>query len=131
VLPSWVIHWAILSLAFWVTSKVVAGFRIAGLWDAIWVAAIFSIVDFLFGWLLYVVFGIGTLGLGFVFGLVTRWFVYATLLKITDGLTSRLQVQTFGTAMVAALLINLMGWGGRYITSHALVHSSSPGSIYL
>jgi uncharacterized membrane protein YvlD (DUF360 family) len=132
VLPHWVLHWAILSVAFWLTSKVVSGFRIAGLWDAVWVAAIFSVIDVLFGWLLYVVFGIGTLGIGFIFGIITRWFVYATLLKITDGLTSRLQVQSFGTALVAALLISLLGRAGVYITNHALLHSPTPaGSIYL
>src|SRR5262249_49508018 len=57
VLPNWVLHWAILSLAFWITSKIVPGFRVAGLWDAVLVAAIFGIVDMLFGWLLFVIFG--------------------------------------------------------------------------
>jgi uncharacterized membrane protein YvlD (DUF360 family) len=125
------LHWAILSLAFWLTAKVVPGFRVAGLWDAVLVAAIFGILDVLFGRVLFLIFGIGTLGIGFLLGIITRWFVYAILLKITGGLTSRLQVQTFGTALVAALVMSLLGRVGIYVADHAFVHSLPSGSVYL
>ncbi len=124
------LHWAILSLAFWLTSKVVPGFQIAGLWDAILVAALFGIVNWLLGTLLYGLFIIFTLGIGLLLSFITHWIINATLLKITGALTSRLEVRTFGTALVAALVMSLLGKIGIYVADQAM-HASPPGSIYL
>jgi putative membrane protein len=129
-IPYVLLNWAILSLAFWLTSKVVPGFRIAGLWDAVLVAAIFGIVNWLLGTLLFGVFVIFTLGIGLLLSFITHWLVNAVLLKITDALTSRLQVQSFGSAMVAALVMSLLGKVGIYVAEHAM-HTTHPGSIYL
>jgi putative membrane protein len=129
-IPRVLIDWAILSLAFWLTSKIVPGFRIDGLWDAILVAAIFGIVNWLLGWLLYGLFVLFTLGIGLLLSFITHWFVNATLLKITGALTSRLEVRTFGTALVAALVMTLLGKAGVYVVDHVLLHAH-PGSVYI
>jgi len=125
------LHWAILSLAFWLTSKLVPGFRIEGLWDAVLVAAIFGIVNWLLGTLLFGLFVIFTLGIGLLLAFITHWIVNATLLKITGALTSRLEVRSFGTALVAALVMSLLGKAGIYVADHVILHASQPGSIYL
>jgi putative membrane protein len=120
----------VLALAFWVTAKIVPGFHIAGLWDAVVVAAVFGIVNFLLGWFLYYFIGIATLGIGLLLSFITHWFVNAVLLKITDALTSRLQVRGFGTALVAALVMSFLGKAGLFLLDRAM-HHSPPGSVYL
>ena len=124
------LQWLVLSLAFWLTAKIVPGFRVASLKDAIVVAAVFGVVNFLLGTILYYVFGIMTLGLGFLLSLLTHWFVNAILLKITDGITRRLEVRSFGTALIAALVMSLLGKLGVYVMNMAM-HHSPPGSIYI
>jgi putative membrane protein len=124
------LHWAILSLAFWLTSKIVPGFRIEGLWDAVFVAAIFGIVNWLLGTLLFGLFVLFTLGIGLLLSFITHWIVNAVLLKITDALTSRLEVRSFGTALIAALVMSLLGKAGVYLADYAM-HASPPGSVYL
>jgi putative membrane protein len=124
------LKWAVLSFAFWLTAKIVPGFRIAGLWDAIVVAAIFGVVNFLLGTFLFYVIGIATLGIGLLLSFLTHWFVNALLLKLTDALTSRLEVRSFATALLAALVMSLLGMVGSYILDLAM-RTSRPGSVYL
>ena len=124
------LQWLILSLAFWLTARLVPGFHVRSLGDAIVVAAVFGIVNFLLGTFLYYVLGIATLGIGFLLSLLTHWIVNAILLKITDGLTSRLEVRSFGTALIAALVMSLLGKVGVYVMNVAMNHSP-PGSIYI
>ena len=124
------LQWLVLSLAFWLTAKVVPGFHVRSLGDAIVVAAIFGIVNFFLGWFLYVVLGLGTLGLGFLFSLITHWVVNAILLKVTDGLTHRLEVRGFGTALMGALVMSVLGKIGLYAVKMAMAHSP-PGTIYI
>jgi len=124
------LQWFILSLAFWLTARLVPGFHIRSLGDAIVVAAVFGVVNFLLGTLLYYVLGIATLGIGFLLSLLTHWIVNAILLKITDGLTKRLEVRSFGTALIAALVMSLLGKAGLYVMNVAMRHSP-PGSVYI
>ena len=124
------LQWLILSLAFWLTARLVPGFHVRSLGDAIVVAAVFGIVNFLLGTLLYYVLGFATLGIGFLLSVLTHWIVNAILLKITDGLTSRLEVRSFGTALVAALVMSLLGKAGIYVMNVAM-HHSPPGSVYI
>ena len=125
-----ILQWLVLSFAFWLTARIVPGFRVAGMWDAVVVAAIFGIVNFFLGALLYYAIGIATLGIGLLLSLITHWFVNAVLLKITDVLTRRLDVQSFGTALVAALVISVLGKIGIYAVGVAM-HHSPPGSVWL
>ena len=125
-----ILHWLVLAVAFWLTAMVVPGFRLKGIGDAIVVAAIFGIVNYLLGTILYWTIGIATLGIGLLLSLITHWFVNAVLLKITAGLSSRLSVESFGTALIAALVMSLFGKVGVYVVNLAL-HQSPPGSVYL
>jgi putative membrane protein len=117
-----IITWLVLSLAVWVTSLVVPGFKVRGFGGAVAVAAIFGVLNWLIGWLLFVVIGLGTLGLGFLLAFLTRWVVNAILLEITDALSDKLEIKSFGWALIAALVMSLAGTVGE-----AAVNQLRPG----
>ncbi len=98
----------ILSCSVWVAAAILPGIKIRGFWDAVVVSIIFGLANFFFGWLLFVVIGIGTFGLGFLFSFLTRLVVSALMLKLTDALTDRLTVRNFGWALAGALVISLL-----------------------
>ena len=112
------LSWLVMSAAFWLTAEVLPGFRITGFRGAVWVAAVFGLINWLIGWLLFVVIGVASLGLGFLFAFLTRWLVNAILLKVTDNVSSNLSVRNFRTALFGALLLSLFCTVGQ-----ALVHS--------
>ena len=100
------IAWATSTLALWVTASVLPGFTITkGAKGAALVALILGLLSFLLQKLLFVVIGIGTLGLGFVFERITQWLVATILLVITDKVSKTLTINSFGIAAVAALVI--------------------------
>lgn len=103
------ISWAILTLAFWVAATILPGVTIPRLKDAIVVAALFGVLNTLLGWLLFLFIGVGTLGIGFLLAFITRWVVDAIILKLTDSLTPRLRIQSFGTALLCALIMSAVG----------------------
>lgn len=104
------IVWSILILSFsvWVTAAILPGISVPSFWDSIVVSIIFGIVNFFFGWLLFVFIGLATLGLGFFFSFVTRLVVSALMLQLTDALTERLKVRSFGWAFVGAFVIAVL-----------------------
>ena len=116
------ISWFVLSLAVWLTSLMLPGFRVRGFAGAIVVAAVFGILNYLLGWLLFVVIGIGTLGLGFLLAFITRWVVDAILLKVTGAMMRSLEVKSFGWAMAAAFVMAMIGT----IAEHMLAHGHQP-----
>ncbi len=113
------ISWGILAFAIWATARFMPGIKVSGAGGALWVALIFATLSFLFGWLLFVFIGIGTLGLGFLFGFLTHWVVNAVLLRFTDTLTSKFQVSSWSTAFIAALIISLITFAGHYVWRQA------------
>lgn len=110
------ISWLVLTFAFVVTSKLVDGFQLkGGLGSQLLVAAIFAILNVVLGRFLFVALGIASLGLGFLLSFITRLVVGAILLKLTDALTSRLKVKSFGTAFVAALVMSIVAAVTEYV----------------
>jgi putative membrane protein len=115
-MTSLLISWALLTLGFWLTGRVLPGFELRGGWNsAALVAAIFGIINWLIGWLLFVMLGVATLGIGFLLAFVTRWVVNAILLKLTDALTDRLTIRSFGVALLGALSISLFASLGEWL----------------
>jgi len=108
------LSWLVLSVAVWVTAAILPGFRVNGFGGAVRVAALFGILNWLLGWLIFVVLGVATLGLGFLLAFITRWIVMALLLKLTDALSSNFKVQSFGTAVIGALLMSGIGTLAEY-----------------
>lgn len=109
------VSWLILSVAVWITAKVLPGFEVRGAWGAVKVAALFGFLNWLLGWVIFVIIGIGTLGIGFLLAFLTRWITTAIVLKITDALSSSLRIASFGRAFIGGLLISALGTAGEYV----------------
>lgn len=110
-----ILSWIILSLAVWITAAVLPGFHVKSFGSAFLVAAIFGILNFFLGWLLFVVLGLATLGIGFLLAFLTRWLVNAILLKITDAVSDSLQIDGFRWALGGALMMSLLGTAGEWL----------------
>lgn len=104
------ITWASYTVALWAVSQVLPGFRISGgLRGALGVATIFGLLNWALGWFLAGVIGVLTLGLGFLFSVVTHWIVTAGLLMVTDAFSERLKIQSMKTAALGALGVSGLG----------------------
>src|SRR5262245_52195567 len=115
------ISWLILSGAFYLTAEVLPGFELkGGAKGALLVAAIFGVINWLVGWLLFVLIGIASLGIGFLLAFLTRWLVNAILLKVVDALSDTLTIRSFGTALIGALIISLLGTVGQWLVGLVL-----------
>ena len=113
------LSWLILSLAVWVTDAVLPGFHVKSFGSALLVAAIFGILNFLLGWLMFAVFTIVTLGLAWLLAFITRWIINAILLVLTDKLTDHLTIDSFGWALGGALMMSLVGTIGEWAVRSA------------
>jgi putative membrane protein len=109
------ISWLVLGLSVWITAMVLPGVRVTGFGGALLVAAVFGVLNWAIGWLLFVAIGVATLGLGFLLAFVTRWLVDAIVLKITDALTDSLTIKSFGWALGAALMMSGLGTAAQYL----------------
>jgi putative membrane protein len=110
-----VLSWLVLTLAVWLTAVVLPGFHVKSFGSAILVAAIFGVLNFLLGWLFFVVFTIATLGIAWLLAFITRWIINAILLKITDAVTDRLTIDSFGWALGGALMMSVIGTLGEWL----------------
>ena len=102
------ISWLILSVAVWATAAVLPGFKVKDFKSAVIVAAVFGLLNFVLGWLLFAVFTVATLGLAWLFAFLTRWLINALLLMLTDRLTDHLKIDSFKWAVGGALMISLV-----------------------
>jgi putative membrane protein len=109
------LSWLILSFAVWVTAVVLPGFHVKSFGSAILVAAIFGILNFLLGWLLFAIFTIATLGIAWLLAFITRWIINAILLVLTDRLTEHLKIDSFGWALGGALMMSVIGTLGEML----------------
>lgn len=115
-----VLSWLILSVAVWITARVVPGFELkGGAGGALTVAALFGVLEWLLGKALFAVLVVGTLGLGYLLAFLTRLVVGAILLKVTDALTERLTIRSWGTALFAAALMSFLGTAGEALVKMA------------
>jgi putative membrane protein len=112
---SLILSWLVLSFAVWLTAAVLPGFHVKNFGSAILVAAIFGLLNFLLGWLLFAVFTIATLGLAWLLAFITRWIINAILLKLTDRLTDHLTIDSFGWALGGALMMSAIGTLGEWL----------------
>ncbi len=94
----------ILSVAVFLTANIIPGIRMKSFATAVVVAVVYSVINFLFGWLLILIslpFMIITFGL---FKLV----INAVLLWATDKLIEDFRIRDFFTTFLAALCITLV-----------------------
>jgi putative membrane protein len=109
------LSWLVLTAAFWITAQVLPGFRLPDFKSALRVAALFGVINWLIGWLLFVILGVMSLGIGFLLAFLTRWVVNAILLKVTDAMSKSLSIDGFSTALWGALLISALGTLGQTV----------------
>ena len=112
-----VITWLILAFAVWLTAMLLPGIELKGIVDAIVVAAVFGVLNWLLGWLLFAILGVVTLGLGFLLAFITRWVVNALLLIATGKVTNRIKVKSVGSAFLGALIMSGLGTLGEWVFS--------------
>jgi len=105
------ISWLVLSFGLWITSALVPGFRVDGFKGALVVGAVFGVLHFFLGWLLFTVIGIGTLFVGFIFSFITKWIVSAIVLQITNKLTDSLSIDNFRIALAGAAVLAFLSAG--------------------
>ena len=97
--------WLILAIAVFLTAAILPGFKVNGFWGAIKAAAVFGTLNWLLGWLFFVVLSIVTLGIAYLLAFITRWIIMAIILKLSDKVSSSIQIDGFGTALIGALLM--------------------------
>jgi putative membrane protein len=100
------LRWAVVAVAFAITSWILSGMEVSGgVWGYLWVSALFGIVNAIVGTFLRILtlpFAMVTLGL-------ISLIVNAVLLEITDALTGHLTIDEFWwTSIWAAILIALV-----------------------
>lgn len=99
-----IVNILILSVAVFVVSNILPGIRIKNFITAIVVAFVYSIINFLAGWLLVLL----TLPFIFItFGLF-KFVINAFLLWITDKLIEDFEIKNLFTTLIAAFLITIV-----------------------
>jgi putative membrane protein len=101
--------WLVLSIAVWLTAAILPGFKVNGFWGAVKVAAVFGTLNWLLGWFFFVVLSIVTLGIAYLLAFITRWIIMAVILKLSDKVSSSIEIKGFGTALIGALLMTGIG----------------------
>src|SRR5262245_23691725 len=101
--------WATATLSLWLAAQMFAGVRVASFVDAVWAGALLGFLQWLLYWPLFVMLGLGTLGIGFILFFITRWVVAALVILLTARLSRRLQVDSFWWALLTAFLTALTG----------------------
>jgi putative membrane protein len=109
------LSWLVLSVAVWLTAAALPGFHVKDFKSAILVAALFGILNFLIGWLFFVVFAIATLGIAWLLAFITRWIIDAIILMIVDSVSDSLKIDGFGWALGGALLMAAVGTIGQWL----------------
>ena len=105
----------VLTASIWVTARLLPGFEVRGVGGAALVAVGLGLLQFLIGWLLFLIIGIGTLGLGFLLAFATRWLVTAILLKVIDTFSSSLRIDGMRWALLGALVMTAFGSLGELV----------------
>jgi putative membrane protein len=114
-----ILSWLILSFAVWATDALLPGFHVKSPKSAFLVAAIFGVLNFLLGWILFALFTVATLGLAWLLAFITRWIINAILLVLTDKLTDHLKIDSFGWALAGAFAMSAIGTLGQWLVNRA------------
>ena len=103
----WLVRWASMALAFWVTTQLVPGIKVEGsTWSYFWIALLFGAINVTIGSLVRVfTFPAVILTLG-LFLIV----VNAAMISLTARWSDLLTVEDFWSAIFAALIISLINW---------------------
>ncbi len=99
-----ILNLLLLSLTVFIVAKIMPSIHIKNFWTAIFVALVYSVINFLTGWLLTLL----ALPLIIItFGLF-KFVINAFLLWITDVLIKDFKIESFGSTLIAAFLITII-----------------------
>ncbi len=107
------LSWLVLSVAVWLTAMILPGFEVKGFGGAVRIAAVFGILNWAIGSLIFGVLVVATLSLAYFLAFITRVVVNAILLKITDALSDSISIRGFGHALLAAIIMSGIGTLGE------------------
>lgn len=100
--------WVFAALAIILADRLFERVRLDGdFGTALAVAAGFGILKMLFGWFFFVLLGLATLGIGFVFYMATTIVSTALVLMMTSALSRRFRVDGFMPALGTSILVTL------------------------
>jgi putative membrane protein len=105
-----ILHLAALVVTVLATARFLPAIRIRGVGNAIIVAIVFSVLNFLLGWLIHVILFVPallTLGLLFFF---IPLIVNTVMLWLTDKLIDAFDIQTAGALFTLATAITVVNW---------------------
>lgn len=106
---SLLITWFISAVAVWLTAQVVPGFTVTGgVKGALISAAVIGLLNALIGWLVWLVLGVGTLGIAWLLGFITQFVVMAIVILFAEKLIASLKVNGFGTAFIGSIIITMV-----------------------
>jgi len=81
-------------------------------------AALVGFLEWAAGWLVPGVVVVGALGIGLLFLFITRLVVSAIILKIADSISENIRIASFGVALLAALIMSLVGTVAEALLRH-------------
>jgi uncharacterized membrane protein YvlD (DUF360 family) len=103
------IAWIAAALGLWLAAQLLRGVRLGSFADALWAGALLGVLQWALSGPLFVLLGIGTLGLGFLFWFLTRWVVAAIVVLLASRLSSRFEVVGFFNALVTSFIVAVTG----------------------
>ncbi|MET0344311.1 MAG: phage holin family protein [Polyangiales bacterium] len=107
--------WLSATLGLWIASRVVPGVRLLSFGDAIWAGALLGFFQWLLSWFIFAALTVFTLGIALLLWFITRWIVAAIVIKITAGVSSRLEVNGFLPALITAFIVAVTGSVIRFV----------------
>ncbi|HKU42840.1 MAG TPA: phage holin family protein [Polyangiales bacterium] len=109
------VGWVAATVGLWLAANVLRGVRVTSFVDAVWAGALTGVLQWALSDLLFVLIGIGTLGIAFLLWFITRWVVAALIIMLAAKLSSRLHVNGFFSALVTAFIIAAVGTVLRWL----------------
>lgn len=109
------VTWLIATLGLWVAAKVLDRVRLASFGDAVWAGALLALLQALLSGPIFVMLGIGTLGIGFLLWFITQWIAAALVILLAAKLSKRLQVDGFLPALITAFIVAATGSVVRWL----------------
>lgn len=107
--------WLSAAVGLWVAAKMLPSVRLSSDVDAIWAGALLGLLQALLTTPIFILLGIGTLGIGFLLWFITTWVASALVIRITAALSSRLSVDGFIPALITAFVVSLAGSVVRWL----------------
>lgn len=113
------VHIAALVVTILAIARFLPAVQVKGVGTAVIVAIVFSVLNFLLGWVIHAVLFVPallTLGLLFLF---VPFIVNVIMLWLTDRLIDAFEIKTLGALLTAAAAITVVNWLFHAVAHHA------------